>query len=413
MQSVPGAGRQILLPVSLKGTSAMRVNVVCAIMVIAASAIGCQSAGAPKMPQFSWWKKTPPASAMASTTPAGPQLPSTGTTPPVTTPTLPSTTASATYPEQPASAETSYPTTAYPATATPAAYTNNSTSTPAANTGYTIPSYSAASGAMPTTNSGVMAPQNAPYSPIYNRPAAVPAGAATATYPSMNYASPQVGTAAESTGAPPAVVSNQYADTSSGAQYPSTSGGNYGSATPDTTGTPTSDNRYANRTDNNPGSASSSYDGRYDSAPSTETATGDRYSSGTTADSNSHSNSTATVPNAGTADRSARDSYQPGNYQPGNTGYEPGNTGYNPPGVDRYQSAAGGATNYATTPRRDPFYRPGDTSDYRSTTVGSHSAPAGGSSTDPYASPSGSASPATSPSPYSGDRYGTNPASRY
>lgn len=58
-------------------------------------------------------------------------------------------------------------------------------------------------------------------------------------------------------------------------------------------------------------------------------------------------------------------------YQPGNTGYTPGQTGYSPPGVPPYQTPA---TNAAATPRRDPYYRPGGTSDYLPTGGGVPSA---------------------------------------
>ena len=49
-------------------------------------------------------------------------------------------------------------------------------------------------------------------------------------------------------------------------------------------------------------------------------------------------------------------------YTAGDTGYVPGQTGYSPPGVPPYQMPA--QPNVVSTPRRDPYYRPGGTSDY-------------------------------------------------
>ena len=81
-------------------------------------------------------------------------------------------------------------------------------------------------------------------------------------------------------------------------------------------------------------------------------------------------------------------------YQPGNTGYQPGNTGYTPPGVAPYQMPS--QPNVVSTPRRDPYYRPGGTSDYLPSSSPAANptdrfAPssAGAAGSDPYAPPGG------------------------
>ncbi len=48
-------------------------------------------------------------------------------------------------------------------------------------------------------------------------------------------------------------------------------------------------------------------------------------------------------------------------YQPGSSDYDPGNTGYSPPGVPAYES---GAPSNVVAARKDPYYRPGGTTDY-------------------------------------------------
>jgi hypothetical protein len=71
----------------------------------------------------------------------------------------------------------------------------------------------------------------------------------------------------------------------------------------------------------------------------------------------------------------------------------------------------------APSPRRDPFYRPGNTSDYRpvagSGASSSQLASPAGSSIQPagFAAPPASSQPATPPT--MSDRYGTAPAGRY
>ncbi len=70
------------------------------------------------------------------------------------------------------------------------------------------------------------------------------------------------------------------------------------------------------------------------------------------------------------ADSSAEPAVQPAAEQAGSGGdryqpsssYNPGQTGYSPPGVAPYQTPA--QPNTVPSPRRDPYYRPGGTSDY-------------------------------------------------
>ena len=265
-----------------------------------------------------------------------------------------------------------------------------------------------------------MAPQNGPYNPVYNSPAAVPPGAATATYPSMNYSSTRL-SGGESTGTSPAVVSNAYADQPSATPYPNTAGGNAMDAAANPSAGSSVGDRYASRPPDQDAGTALNYDSRSTgSPPLAASAANDRYSPPAAGDGYVNPNATST-PDAG-ADRYARDNVAHGSYQPGNTGYEAGNTGYNPPGVDPYKSPAT-ANNYAAAPRRDPGYRPGGTSDYRPSD-GLRPGPAGGTPADRYATPPSSVRPAgydagsTAPPPAypssaTGDRYGTAPANRY
>ena len=263
-----------------------------------------------------------------------------------------------------------------------------------------------------------MSPQNGPYNPVYSGPAAVPPGAATATYPSMNYASPRLSAGVESTGTSPAVVNNAYAEGASATPYPNTSGSNAIEPPMNAPAGSSVGDRYATRPEEQNPISTPSYDGRAGGASaSSASTTGDLNSS--TIANDRYVNPNASTPADASADRYAS---APANYQPGNTGFEPGNTGYHPPGVDPYKSP-GTANNYAITPRRDPGYRPGGTSDYRSSD-GLRPGPAGGVPSDRYATPPSSvrpsgydagpnAPPAAYPSSATGDRYGNAPANRY
>ncbi|MEX2112293.1 MAG: hypothetical protein WD845_03865 [Pirellulales bacterium] len=78
-----------------------------------------------------------------------------------------------------------------------------------------------------------------------------------------------------------------------------------------------------------------------------------------------------------------------GAYQPGSTGYTPGNTGYTPPGVAPYQTAAIDTGAGATSERRNPYYRPGSTSDY----LPSSNSQATGNPGDRYGAPATATAP--------------------
>ncbi len=85
-------------------------------------------------------------------------------------------------------------------------------------------------------------------------------------------------------------------------------------------------------------------------------------------------------------------------YNPGSSEYDPGNTGYSPPGVPEYQSPA---PPNAVAARKDPYYRPGGTTDYvppgqtPTATADRYNNPAEAySQGNPYLAPDGSNSPA-------------------
>ena len=113
---------------------------------------------------------------------------------------------------------------------------------------------------------------------------------------------------------------------------------------------------------------------RYNSTPAQpEQAAADRYG-------------TASTPEAATA--TGNNAYSP----PAEDRYQPGNTGYAPPGVPPYSN--GTTPNTVDTPRRDPYYRPGGTSDY-SPAGGSPPASGAPAAEDAYAPPGGYQTPAT------------------
>jgi hypothetical protein len=86
-------------------------------------------------------------------------------------------------------------------------------------------------------------------------------------------------------------------------------------------------------------------------------------------------------------------------YQSGSTGYNPGQTGYSPPGVAPYQMP--GQPNTTSSPRRDPYYRPGGTSDYSTGAVTPAAATSAG---ERYAPPPiGSANPTERYAPPAGN----------
>jgi hypothetical protein len=117
----------------------------------------------------------------------------------------------------------------------------------------------------------------------------------------------------------------------------------------------------------------------------------DPYAAGSPTAAGGQANYSANALDAGAppADRYAagNDSTASGAYQPGNTGYNPGNTGYSPPGVEPYQTAAVDAG--AASARRDPYYRPGSTSDYLPSSTSQATAPSG----DRYGTPATATAP--------------------
>lgn len=76
-------------------------------------------------------------------------------------------------------------------------------------------------------------------------------------------------------------------------------------------------------------------------------------------------------------------------YPPAGAGYSPGNTGYSPPGVAPYQTAS--ADTGTTAARRDPYYRPGSTSDYLPSS--NSQSTAGAAPADRYGTPSTATAP--------------------
>lgn len=204
---------------------------------------------------------------------------------------------------------------------------------------------------------GAVAPQNGPYNESYGQGAAggyantatpgagQPGGYQATADPYANQAQPAGG----GTGGP---TENYRAS----AQPPANAYGS-GGADPNAGGAySTADNRSTDR---------------YKAgAAQAEQSAADRYSAAGSA------NSGAASPPAASTDR----------YTPGNTGYNPGQTGYNPPGSTPYQSPT--QVNVAGTARRDPYYRPGGTSDYVGN--GSSQTPAA-SSADRYGTPAAGA----------------------
>ena len=182
--------------------------------------------------------------------------------------------------------------------------------------------YPAANPATAGYNAPAVAPQTGPYAEAYPQSAADPAataGGAPPAYPS---------TAVNPPGAPHGYPSTEMAGATP--QVDRYGAGN-AAADPNAAQYQTADNRSA---------------AGYGAAPQAEQAAADRYSAANQGAADP--SSAVDVPNA--AER----------YQPGATNYQPGNTGYSPPGVAPYQPAA--APNVVSTPRRDPYYRPGSTS---------------------------------------------------
>jgi hypothetical protein len=335
-----------------------RFAIVVAMMLLVA---GCRSGGTP----WGWGRKS------AGT--SEPQLPS-ASAPPSN---YGSQYSSATAPQTPsafADPAGAPPYQAAPYPGQPASYDNPS-GAPAANYGGAAQTPAVDYGA----NSA--APQQGPYAESYGQPPAgtapVDAGYPTTATP-IGYQPPPPGAAPQSA-APPAGA-DPYANPGGYGAAPS---GDY-SSTPPAGGNPYDNGQYP---PNNAGGQPTA-DIRYGSDPGAavaapEQASADRYGSSDPA------------PDPGSTAEG---------YRPGSTGYNPGQTGYSPPGVPQYQVPA--QPNVVATARKDPYYRPGGTSDYATTPGGQtptasaaadryNTPPVGYDQANPYASPGGYQSPAT------------------
>jgi hypothetical protein len=385
-----------------KGACAMLASITrCAIVLSTILALaGCRSGGTSFSP-WPWGRKNGVGSSSGAGGP-GPQLPSASTappaygstTPPAVTPGYPDQSGAgpyqpASYPGQPAGYNNPTPTTGMPNAAT--------------SGGYGIPNSAGAYGAP------VAAPQNGPYNENYSQAQAAPQTAYGA--PGGNPGGYQAPTTQSNVYQPPGVPAQ-----SNPAQYPAYPPGGadpYTNSAPSSgsfpppadnnrAAGPPSGNAYGNgAADSNTGSSFPTADSRNandrystDSAQP-EQATADRYAVTT--------NETATQQTpGGSQNAQPTERYQPGQsaYNPGQSSYNPGQTGYSPPGVPPYQMPT---QPNVIPPRRDPYYRPGGTSDYGSPGGSSASAT---TPTDRYP-----ASPSTSPGAV--DPYAPPPAGNY
>jgi hypothetical protein len=402
-----------LLVLIEKGACAMRATTAqCAIVAATILALsGCRSGTSSSGWNWGWGRKSAASNPSINTTPSGPQLPSAGASQPAYAPgsygSPASPAVSSGYPDQ--TSTNPYQTTPYPGqptgynnSAPPAASTMPNATAPGSNYG-TVPT-----AASPGYGAGAStaAPQNGPYNEAYGQPAT---GSAQAYPGTPGYQAPNTqgayqattgqpgdpGQAAQAYGtatansrvdaAPPATSYGAAADAyrnTSPATGPLNNGpGDYQASDPNSAGAyRAADNRYSND--------------RYSTgAAQPEQTAADRYAAASEAAGDPGRND-AGVPGSSSSDR----------YQPGNTGYNPGQTGYSPPGVPPYQVPGQpyqvpGQPNVVSTPRREPYYRPGTTSDY--TPSGNARAPTPptdryhapgsgpGGATDPYAPPGG------------------------
>lgn len=363
-------------------------------------ATGCSTSGNSKMPSLAWWKKDAPADAVVSTpsTPAAPQLPSAGSTPPVTTPAMPDGTqvATATYPTQPAGAVSPYPTTDTPTAFAPMTPPGAVAPGPAYSP---YPNPAATAAVMPPSTTGGIAPQTSPYNPAYGN-AADTTSAAASPYPGTGY--PTAGT-------------SEYAANAGSGYGAGAPAASYGSSLPESSAA--ADDRYAQRDTAPTAQYGDQTVDRYSNAPAddrygatTNPPVDDRYSAAANPPADER-----TGPPIG--DRYADSRFGDDRYgAPAGAGSAAGVTaaGGAPAATTAATGSFGGT---APSPRRDPFYRPGNTSDYRpasgSGANSSHLASPTGSSIQPagFAAPPANSQPAATPT--MSDRYGTAPASRY
>lgn len=217
-------------------------------------------------------------------------------------------------------------------------------------------------------------PQQGPYNENYGQP---PAGSAQ-PYPTTGYPATstpngyQAGGQMGAAGAPPHAA-DPYVNAG---PYAAADGG-YGAPPADNaapSGSPSNNGPYQ-ADDPNASGGYRTADSRYGAADpyvaQPEQSAADRYGA----------SSEPQTPNAPPASSTSREPYRPGS-----TGYHPGQTGYSPPGVPTYQVPA--PPNVVSTPRTDPYYRPGGTSDYAPTTgATTPSARTPSASTDRYNTP--------------------------
>jgi len=329
----------------LKGARAMhailgRCGIVAATIVFAS---GCGSSKG-----WTWGRKNPPNMASMSSAPPSPQLPSAGAVPANYSPNNVAGGPGAANPYDPAQG-TGFP-------GQPAGYNNPGGAPAAAHPAVSNQPYS-------PPNVGM--PQTGPYNEgAPGHPAAAPPAGNYAGHPAADpYSAGQA--AAGGYGGP----TENYRPPVQGAADPYAQGGAAAGAPYSQTGSPYGPGGAA--PESAPQVADNRYADRYATSGQPEQAAADRYAAAHAAD-----------PQGGAAP-----------YQPGNTGYQPGNTGYSPPGVPPYQMPS--QPNVVSPTRRDPYYRPGGTSDYMPT--GGQQMPAAGGapgSADRYSNPTGAGMPA-------------------
>jgi hypothetical protein len=361
-------GLSVPLPVLLqKGACAMRDPVAqCAIVVAMTLALaGCRTAGN-NSTAWSWGKNT--SNQIANGSANTPPLPSSGATPASNATAAPShagavggypdQAGAATYGAPPAGAYGSQPAGAYGSQPT-GAYGSPTPPAGSPPTGGYQSTQTQPNGA-PAAGIG---PQTGPYNENLSQ-----APAAAQSYPSTPY-----GSAPANAYQPPA--GQTPVDAGQAQAYPSTNAGAYANSAP-----PAGAAQAPNNATGPYGSSPADPNGSYQTADNR--AATDRYAS--------------SAAGPAQADQAAADRYATANAAPaaapptdgsyGSSPYVPGQTGYSPPGVPPYQVPGQPAVTAA--PRRDPYYRPGGTSDYVST-----GSPTSAVTADRYAPPTGAAPP--------------------
>jgi hypothetical protein len=358
-----------------KGACAMRATFAqCAIVVVTISAFsGCRSGASSSAPSSGWnWgfgsKNAASTSSSVNNPPSGPQLPSQTATP-GNGPGLGATTRPPGSTPGDQAGGTAYSAGPYAGQST--VYNNAGT----AAAGVTAGGYQPPQAPPYSPPANTIAPQNGPYSDGVNQ--SPPAQ----TYPTTPY-----GGAYQTPGAPGAYQGSATSAPADPAQgYPS--GGANGYANAGAPAGPPADGYRGEsqgtpaQTVSNPYTSSSTAGAGTANTAGTQMAdtrgAGDRYAPGTTAPEQGAADHYGTANTAAGAPGAADPAGD--RYQPGSTTYNPGQTGYSPPGVPAYQVPA--QPNVVSTPRRDPYYRPGGTGDF---SAGNSQAPP---ATDRYAAP--------------------------